>query len=245
MAKARTMSSRVQNNRPVTKATDDLQAPGLLAKWPIIGLLMVILGGLIFGALVYNLQSHGPLLQWDVPLSNTFHTLAVNSPQYIIEIMLFGFFLGKEFVVVIAVILILYFLHKRFWPEISMVLIGMGGGGLLWYFLSRFFDRPRPEGQVGWIVTDPSFPSGHTICSVLCYGFLAYLLVPLMPSRFWKWFVIVMAVIVIVFIGFSRLFTASHYLTDLIAGYAVGIAWAGIVYASIERTFKQGKFRNV
>lgn len=237
MAKARTITSRTQYNKLDTKATKDLRAPGLLAKLPIIGLLMVVVGGLMFGAFVYNVRSTGPLLQWDVPVANSLHSEAVHTPSRFIEILIFGFFVGKELITVIAVILALYFLHKRFWPELAMVLIGMGGGGLLWYFLSRFFDRPRPTEQIGIVVTDPSFPSGHTISAVLCYGLLAYLLVPKMPSRFWKWFVIIVSLLIMAFIGFSRLFLGGHYLSDIFAGYALGIAWAGLVFTLIERFF--------
>jgi undecaprenyl-diphosphatase len=39
------------------------------------------------------------------------------------------------------------------------------------------------------------------------------------------------------YIGFSRLFLGGHYLTDLIAGYSLGLAWAGLVYTLIERIF--------
>jgi undecaprenyl-diphosphatase len=73
--------------------------------------------------------------------------------------------------------------------------------------------------------------------AVLCYGLLAYLLVPKMPSRFWKWLIVIAAIVVILFITFSRLFLGGHYLTDVLAGYALGIAWAGLVYTLIERFF--------
>jgi undecaprenyl-diphosphatase len=202
---------------------------------------MVLVGSLIFGAFAYNVQTHGPLLQWDVPLSSKLHTEAVNTPARTIELLIFGFFVGKELVQVIAVILILYFLHKRFWRELSMVLIGFGGGALIWYSLSRFFDRPRPAAQIGIVVSDPSFPSGHVISAVICYGLLAYLFVPKMPSQFWKWVVIIGALLIMAYIGFSRLFLGGHYLSDLIAGYAIGIAWAGLVYTLIERTFMKRK----
>jgi membrane-associated phospholipid phosphatase len=49
--------------------------------------------------------------------------------------------------------------------------------------------------------------------------------------------VIVLAVLMMLFIGFSRLFVGGHYLTDVIAGYAVGVAWSGIVYMTIETYF--------
>jgi len=234
MVKNRTAASYVLGDKSDAGA---LRSPGWLAKWPLIGLFMFIGGGLIFGVLAYNVMTHGPLLRWDIPLAQTLHVQATHTPARLIEILIFGFFVGKELVQVIAAILVLYFLHKRFWRELMMVIIGLGGGGLIWYFLTNYFDRHRPLAQIGIVVTDPSFPSGHAITAVLCYGLLAYLLVPLMPSLFWKWFVVIMAVLVMAFVGYGRLFLGGHYLSDLVAGYALGIAWAGLIYTLLEKYF--------
>jgi len=224
-----------------TKMSRDLRAPGWLARWPIIGVIMVLVGTLIFGAIAYNVSTKGPLLQWDVPLTQQLHAEAVDTPNRIIEILVFGFFVGKELLQVMVVILSLYFIHKRFWPELAMLLIGSGGGALLWSFLIGIFNRARPEAQIGIVVTDPSFPSGHTISSVICYGLLAYLLFPKMPSLFWKWVLIIGTVLTLLFVGFSRLFLGGHYLTDLVAGYALGLAWAGLVFTLMERIFLSTK----
>jgi len=80
---------------------------------------------------------------------------------------------------------------------------------------------------------------------LICYGFLAYLLVPKMPSRFWKWAVSLAAFLIVLFDGFSRVFQGGHYLTDVLAGYALGIAWAGLVYTVIEGMFMKRKNQNV
>lgn len=225
-------------NRPEIITPYDLRAPGWLGRRPLIGILLVLTGSLVFGLLAFNVQTNGPLMQWDVPLAKEFHTEAVNLPTRTIELILFGFYVGKEIIQVIAIFLTLYFLYKHFWRELLMLWIGLGGGALLWYFLSRFFDRPRPEAQIGIAVSDPSFPSGHVITSILCYGLLAYLLIPKMPSRFWKWFIAGVALLFVVYVGFSRLFLGGHYLTDIIGGGALGIAWAGLAYTSIEEIFK-------
>ena len=211
-----------------------LRVPGLFAKWPMIGLAMLVVGGLIFGALAYNMEHNASLLKWDTATATSMHSYLQSIPSALREYLIFGFFVGREMIVVIGVVLGLYFLYKHFWREFAMVLIGSGGGGLLWYFLCRYFDRPRPPFQTDIVLSDPSFPSGHTLSALVCYGFLAYLLVPKMPSRFWKWVIVIVMTFLALFVGLSRLLLGGHYLTDVIAGYAVGLAWAGLVYTLVE-----------
>lgn len=222
----------------------DLRSPGFLAKRPLIGLMLFVLGTVVFSFLAYNLKPNGALTQWDLATPKIFRADALKVPGSLIEYILFGFFLGKEMIISIGLILVIYFLHKRFWRELGMVVFGLGGGGLLWYFLSHYFDRPRPTSPFHVLtLTDPSFPSGIALTAVLCYGLLAYLLIPEMPSRFWKWFVGVMLTIVILFVGFSGVLLGAHYLTDVIAGYALGLAWGGLVYTLVELLFKKETIR--
>jgi membrane-associated phospholipid phosphatase len=219
----------------------DLRSPGFLAKRPLIGLLLFLFGTLAFSLLAYSVKPNGPLIQWDMGIAKTWRADALNVPGSLIEYLLFGFFLGKEMIATIGLILSVYFIHKRFWRELGMVWIGLGGGVAIWYFLSRYFDRPRPATPFDALpLNDPSFPSGLAIMAVLCYGLLAYLLIPKMPSHFWKWFVGIMLTIVILFVGFSGLLLGAHYVTDVIAGAALGLAWAGLIYTGIERFFPGG-----
>lgn len=205
------------------------------------GVLFFLIGSGLFALVAYNVWTQGPLLQWDVPLSRQLYAQAEKQPERVIEILIFGFFVGKELLQVIVVILSLYFIHKRFWPELSMLLVGAGGGALLWYFLIEIFDRLRPANQIGIVVTDYSFPSGHAISAVLCYGLLAYLFIPKMPSLFWKWVVAIAAIVTVAFIGFSRLYLGGHYLTDILAGYSLGIAWAALVFTLVEKLFLKNR----
>lgn len=232
MSRKRTMTR--QGSEP---GSCDLRSPGWFAMWPVLGIVLFLVGASLFGAIAYNVWTKGPLLQWDVPLARQMHVQAVKQPERILEILIFGFFVGKELLQVFIVILSLYFLHKHFWPELAMLLIGAGGGAIIWYSLTGVFDRVRPTNQIGIVVTDPSFPSGHTISAVLFYGLLAYLFIPKMPSLFWKWVVALAAILTMAFIGFSRVFLGGHYMTDIVAGYALGLAWAGLVFTIIESLF--------
>src|SRR6266542_3629611 len=99
MTRARMMT----DTRLDPKTSSDLRVPGWLAKWPIVGIVMVLVGSLMFGALAYNVWTKGPLLQWDVPLSKEFHNEAVKLPPRMIELLVFGFYVGKELVQVLTV----------------------------------------------------------------------------------------------------------------------------------------------
>ncbi len=202
---------------------------------------MFLLGGLTFGLLSYQLETRGSLLEWDTTTAIALRATQQNAPWSLMENVLFGYFLGKEMVFVIGMLLAVYFLYQRFWRELAMVCVGLGGGGLIWYFLSHYFDRPRPVDHLEILrLSGPSFPSGPALMAVLCYGFLAYLLIPKLPSLFWKWFVAFLAVLAIVMPGMSSLLFGTHYASDVLAGYALGLAWAGIVYTLAERIFQQG-----
>lgn len=227
----------VQKNMSGSAVLQDLRSLGIFAKWPAIGITMFLLGSLIFGALAYGVTTNESLLQWDTTVAETIHTEMRNIPSQLVEYVIFGFFAGREILVVLGTVLATYFLYKRFWRELAMLLIGPAAGGLLWYFLSRYFDRPRPTTQMEIILDDPSFPSGHALSALVFYVLLGYLLVPAMPSRFWKFFVVLLLTLLTVFVGLSRLLLGGHYVTDVVAGHAVGLAWAGLTYTLVEKLF--------
>jgi undecaprenyl-diphosphatase len=223
----------------------DLRSPGLFAQWPIIGVILFIFGGLVFGALTINLFAQGPLLIWDQELANTLPAIGLKSPPIIKFIMDAGFYLGKEVVSVLVIVHAIYFALKRLWQELAMILIGVIGGSMVFWILSNVIDRARPTNQLWIIVKIPGFPSGHAVDAVAFFGLLAYLIVPKLRSTFWKAFVIAISILIIGFIGFSRIFTGGHYLTDILSGYAVGLAWSGLVYTLVEIYYQRRRSRNV
>lgn len=240
-----TIAAPFPAKRTHDKGMGDLRSPGWLAQWPIIGVLMVLLGSLAFGAIAWDVQTNGPFLQTDVQVVDNIHTLALQSTPLTRDVMDAGYYVGEHVIVVIGAVLLLYFLYKRFWAEFSMVLITWAGEGVMWLVLSAYFKRPRPEFAVPvWHqMTSPGFPSGHCIGAIMCYGLLAYLLLPKLSSYFWKLIVILAAALICLYVGFSRIFVGDHYLTDVLAGYALGFAWSGLVYTSVELISRRNKRR--
>ena len=72
------------------------------------------------------------------------------------------------------------------------------------------------------------------ISSVVMFGLLAYFIVPKIASRVGKAAAILLAVLLVLFIGYSRFFMGAHYITDVIAGTALGVAWVTLAILSIE-----------
>lgn len=236
-------SAAIDRQHPTERrpAAAPLRVSGVWARLPWMGILMVFIGGLIFGALTYNLQTDGPLLQWDVPLANSLHAQALQAPSYAKPLMILGFYLGREVIVVVAVLLGLFYLVKRYWRELWMMAVGFGGAALWWFWLSHLFNRPRPlfPSPIWMQLQSGSYPSGHTLSAVVAYTFLAYMLASQTRSRLFKWMYALLALAIILFIGYSRLYLGDHYLSDILAGYALGLAWAGLVYTVIETIFRK------
>lgn len=245
MTETNSVTTPVQQFRPRKDVVSGSRAPGLLARWPVIGLILFIFGSLVFAGLTINLFANGPLLALDRALANTLPAIGLKSPPFVKVLMNTGFYLGKEVILVVDILLALYFITKKYWQELAMVTIGWSGSALIFYILSTLIGRMRPPTMIWIIVNIPGFPSGHAVATVTFYGLMAYLLVPKMRSAFWKAIVVAIALFISIFIGFSRIFTGGHYLTDILAGYAVGIAWSGAIYTLIEIYFKNRRIQNV
>ena len=245
MSAKSSIATPVQDQPARKSVAAGLHPPGLLGARPMIGLIMFIFGCLVFGGLTYNLLNQGPLLQWDKAIANTLPAIALKTPPFVQTVMDAGYYAGDQVIAVLSILLGLFFIIKRLWKELAMMTVGLVGASSLFLLLSHYFARPRPPTQI-WIVLDiPGFPSGHAITVVVFYGLMAYLLVPKIASAFRKGIVVAAALLIIVFVGFSRVFTGGHYLTDILSGYAVGIAWSGLIFTLIELVFQKIRNRNV
>lgn len=240
------ISPPIQRAKTQEIISGELRSPDFFAKQPLIGVMMFLLGSFIFALIAYYVQQNGSLVQWDIALGNRMHETALNSPVWIKNIMFAGYYIGLEGYIVIGILLGLYFLFKKFWEEFFMVAILFIGEGILWYYVTKYFARPRPKftETMGSLMKYPSFPSGHTISGVICFGLIAYFFVPKISSRFWKAVVIILAVFMMLFIGYSRFFMGAHYLTDVVAGLAAGVAWFGLAIMLIELYYKKGDYKH-
>ena len=114
--------------------------------------------------------------------------------------------------------------------ELLFVLVAIAGSVALNQTLKLIFHRPRP--QLAWASTLPdfSFPSGHAMNSLVLYLALAIVVWQIGGRRIGR-VAVVLAVVLAIAIGVSRIYLGYHYLTDVVAGFAAAILWLAMVVA--------------
>jgi undecaprenyl-diphosphatase len=93
--------------------------------------------------------------------------------------------------------------------------------------LKSFFERPRPDlvPHEAYVLT-ASFPSGHSMLSALTYLTLGALLARSQPRKRLKAFFLLLAALLTLATGVSRVYLGVHWPTDVLAGWAAGASWA-------------------
>ena len=143
------------------------------------------------------------------------------------KIMLFFTFLGTHtFLIPANLVLVAYslFIKKHKWYSIKIPAIALSSLGLM-FGLKYLFARPRPDIPLIYNAKGLSFPSGHALFSVTFYGLLVYIIFKTIEQRGLKWTLIVLLLILMLIIGFSRVYLRVHYTTDVMAGFCVGFIW--------------------
>jgi undecaprenyl-diphosphatase len=96
--------------------------------------------------------------------------------------------------------------------------------------MKLFFHRPRPVLAWAHVQPDYSFPSGHSMNSLVLGLALAIVVWRLAGVR-WGVAAVVAATVLSLLIGISRIYLGYHYFTDVVAGFAAAILWVAIVVA--------------
>jgi membrane-associated phospholipid phosphatase len=119
--------------------------------------------------------------------------------------------------------------RRHQWRPLILLAAAVAGAVALYDIVKVLVGRPRPP-QAIWIGHFPgaAFPSGHATQTVAFYSVLAIILGAGRSPRV-KLALCSAAVLLALVVGFSRIYLAAHWLTDVLGGYALGALWAAVV----------------
>jgi len=199
-----------------------------------LGLVISLAGLWVFAGVTEDVIHHDPLTQFDVVLLDWLRARATATGDAVFNaISLLG---SPVTLTILALAVVLLLAARREWIVLAGWLAAFAGGGLLDVVLKLVIRRPRPPGAAAFLQHFSwSFPSGHAMASLIGYGILAYVLTLLwIHRRSGQIAVVFGAALLIIAIGFSRLYLGVHYFSDVVGGYAAGVLWLSACISGLE-----------
>jgi membrane-associated phospholipid phosphatase len=179
---------------------------------------------------------------WAAFLSNSrfdqkiFDCIAPHISDSCTRLMLFITWGGNTYFLIAAnILLFVYFIIKKNkWLAIRVAAISLSGVGVMG-LIKNLVHRHRPSDPMVANVTNFSFPSGHAFMSVAFYGLLIWLAASSLKNKWQKRVAIAFLVLLILTIGFTRIYLRMHYPTDVIAGFGISAIWLITVLAIVDK----------
>lgn len=161
-----------------------------------------------------------------------------NRSEIMTDLMRFVSFWGDGLMPIFLVLLaslILLMVKEKFLAVV--ILLAPMAGELIKQLLRNLFRYERPylrgcfdiTGQLGF-----SFPSGHTVFFTIFFGLIAYFLWSIKRSRITK-FASIFPIVMVLSVGYSRVYLGAHWASDVLAGYGVGFAVLLITIQAIKK----------
>jgi len=185
----------------------------------------IVLVAVPFATLVFEVMGKSRLTRLDGSIANRLNHAISGSPGTVRFLQLISW-LGRPVLLGVVVAVAGAFVWWRGRRRLALFLVvTVIGGGLVDSAVKILVNRPRP------VVDHPvatalgkSFPSGHAMSSTVAYGALLLVLLPALTRR-WRWVAVAAVAVLVLAIGCSRLLLGVHFLSDVIGGYLLGLAW--------------------
>ncbi len=186
------------------------------------------LAALAFGGLAWDVAGHHGLALLDPHVTAW---VVARRTGWLTSVMRVVTWLASIVVIAgVAVVVGLFFVLRRhqWWPPVLLAAAIAAAAGL-YTLIKALVGRPRPPPAI-WIghFSGAAFPSGHSAQSVACYATLAVILGAGRSARA-KAVLWIAAALVILVVGASRIYLGAHWLTDVLGGYALGVALVAVV----------------
>ena len=140
----------------------------------------------------------------------------------------------------IAIISIYAYLKKRF-KVVRKFLFVVVGGAVFMMISKVIFAKDLPDASIDIIYNTISpFPSGHAMLGTISYISLAFVISRTQRRSQVRKFLIASSIVIAALIGISRFITGGHSLTEVLAGWSLGMIWLTICWLLEQLTRKSG-----
>ena len=197
-----------------------------LTKWLVLATLLFVVC-----AFLYPID-----LIYAIDVNVTLFFERIRSP-FLTEMFLFISDIGSiKYTLPICIVVALILLFKRKMIDVVFLFGMYFGVRQINYQLKEFFVRERPPFDAVYEAAHYSFPSGHSMNSIAIFSFICYLVIThFVKSYNKKNYLILLTLLVIIFIGLSRIYLGVHYLTDVLAGFSAGFVWFILIKIMLEK----------
>jgi undecaprenyl-diphosphatase len=206
-----------------------------LAEPLLLGLVCAVVSLVLFAGLAEEMLE-GDTRLFDAAVREFIHS---HSSAGLTTAMQFVTLLGSSLFVAIAATsgcVALWFAGRR--RKALLLAITVTGGSLLMWVLKVSFHRQRPQPFFDThLPASYSFPSGHALLSFCLYGAGAALFAADQKKRWVRVAIWTFAVVLVVGIGYSRIYLGVHYPSDVLAGYLSALVWVlgvGIAHRKVR-----------
>lgn len=174
----------------------------------------------LFLGIITKILISAPIVYLDINLTNLFYTY--RNPLLTQILHWITLLANWEMVLSGAIVFcVILWLWKRK-TYIIPFLLSLGLASFLSYIGKVIIQRPRPQQVAVYDISSFSFPSSHATIGLAFYGFIAYFLIRNTKNLKYKALVIFYSVVLILAIGFSRIYLGFHFLSDVNGGYLLG-----------------------
>ena len=217
----------------VTFVKERLSPTSYLGLHLTVGLAISAIFVWIFGGITEDVLTGDPFVLVDQWVLN--RVLYFRAPVVTSIMMIFTQLGGWAVITAGSLATAIYLLFKKRIDYLLAYVAAILGGNVLFLILKMVIHRVRPISETSLIRAEGwSFPSGHSVMSVIFYGMITYFIVRGIRTWRLRVFIVMTAMFLIFLIGFSRIYLQVHYLSDVIAGYVGGLFWLTMCITGLE-----------